>query len=91
MSKDRRTLNPYIVRFLKSIYQVQVNHLFSKYELELTNYLKYLLAFANQSEEFRAQQKYLDYGLDQFNIDFKTVPLIMSEVTVEIVEKYQDP
>ena len=52
LTKDASQINPYIIRFLKSIYQLQVNHLFAKYERELRNYLEFLLRFANLSADF---------------------------------------
>lgn len=68
MTKDKASINPYILRFLRSIYQVQMNHLFAKYEQELTKYLEFLLSFANQSEDFRAQQQYLNFRLEKYNV-----------------------
>ena len=51
--KDGDQLNPYIHRFLKSIYSIQVNHLFEKFTTELESYFKFLLRFANMSDQFR--------------------------------------
>ena len=48
-TKDVSTINQYVVRFFKSIYQLQVNLLYAKYEQELKNYLEFLLRFANFS------------------------------------------
>lgn len=55
MTKDIKQVNPFIVRFLKSVYQLQVNHLFAKYENELRNYLEFLLRFANLSSDFTSK------------------------------------
>ena len=37
--KDPKDLNPFLFRFLKSVYSVQVSHLNEKFTLELNNYL----------------------------------------------------
>ena len=54
LTKDAKSINPYIKRFFKSIYQMQVSKLFAKHEKELRSYLVYLLQFANLSDDFRA-------------------------------------
>ena len=61
LTRDESEINPYITRFLKSVYQLQVSHLFDKYERGLRAYLEFLLRFANLSEDFRQKQAYLDY------------------------------
>lgn len=83
--KDVDQINPYIVRFLKSIYQVQVNHLFEKYENAMRSYLGYLMQFANLCVEFRQCQAYLDFGLDKIEVNYSQAPLIESTVDIKVV------
>ena len=52
-TKSASSISPYVVRFLKSIYQLQVSLLYAKYERELTKYLEFLLRFANFSPALR--------------------------------------
>jgi c-di-AMP phosphodiesterase-like protein len=80
MTKDVSQINPFIVRFLKSVYQLQVSHLFEKYQTELKNYLEFLIQFANLSEDFRQKQSYLDFGLDKILVHYAHQPLIEAEV-----------
>ena len=47
--------------------------------------MSFLLGFANLSYEFRAQQAYIDFGLDKFDVHYSTVPLIESLVNVDTV------
>ena len=61
LTRDESEINPYISRFLKSVYQLQISHLFDKYERGLRSYLEFLLRFANLSEDFRQKQAYVDY------------------------------
>jgi len=64
---------------------MQASHLFAKFERELRNFLEFLLRFANLSPDFRAQQSYLDYGLDKHAVDNSEVPLLESEINIKIV------
>ena len=52
----------------------------------MLNYLKFLLKFANLCYDFKAQQKYLDYGLDNFHVDVSIVPLLESTISIRILE-----
>ena len=84
--REESKINPYILRFLKSIYQVQVNHLFAKYERELKNYIEFLLRFANACADFKSKQSYLDYKLHTFDVAYSETCLITSEVTIEVIK-----
>ena len=90
LTKDVGKINPFIIRFLKSIYQMQVNHLFKKYEDELRSYLEFLLRFANLSPEFLCKQGYLDYGLDKIQVDYSDKSLILAEVQIEVISQSKD-
>lgn len=90
LTKDVKEINTYIVRFLKSVYQLQMNHLFEKYERELKNYLEFLLRFANLSADFQSKQPYLDYGLDQFHVRMSDKNLILATVQIDIIQASKD-
>ena len=53
-----KDLNPFLFRFLKGVYQVQVSHLHAKFKAELTRYLEFLLRFANANDLFRNSLSY---------------------------------
>ena len=77
---DLEDLNPFIVRFLKCIQQVEVGHLHSKFKAELTNYLHFLLKFANREESFRKTPIYRDKKLNTINLNTSLVALLHIEV-----------
>ena len=55
---NTKDLNPFLFRFLKGVYQVQVSHLHEKFKAELTRYLEFLLQFANANDLFRNSMSY---------------------------------
>ena len=82
MVKDSKDLNPFLLRFLKSVYSVQVSHLHEKFTMELNNYLKFLLQFANGNYLFRNSVSYSERMFDKIILDTSKVPLI--KVVVEL-------
>ena len=58
--EDPKDLNPFLLRFLKIVYTTQVNQLHEKFTIELENFLKFLLQFANANNSFRNSVSYSD-------------------------------
>ena len=59
--------------------------MYAKYERELTNYLEFLLSFANFSPSLRSKQGYIDIGLDKFDVAYSEKCLIEARVEVKLV------
>ena len=58
--------------------------MFEKYTDELRKYLRFLISFANLSEDFRQKQIYLDLEFDKIQVDYAKTALIYSEVSIEV-------
>ena len=75
-------LNPFIVRFLKCVQQVEVGHLHIKFKAELTKYLRFLLQFANREAQFRKSPIYRSKDLDKISLEVSHAPLLCIDVGV---------
>ena len=84
--KKIEDLNPYIIRFLKCVQQLEVSHLHEKFKHELTDYLHFLLRFSNLDEKFRKTPIYRSKNLDKILIDTSKVPLLKIDMQTRKVK-----